>query len=343
MKALFKKLIYICIGIFVVVNLSFRLNLPGSDQRASLPPQIERQARPRQTLPRQTLPPRSPRASPSGVQVWRRGPGPKIWAKHTTSWGPGDAVSKIHEFPDYRAPVNPRGRISDKARGGGSSSGTAFAIAPNGVWLTAAHVVENCSAVFVEAGLTGGRAKRLRASRVTLHPGADVAIIETPRTDYDRRHFALAGPGKAREKGSGNAYHIGFPQGKPGAVHSRFLGTKKLYRKRRRNAEEDILVWAQVTRLPDFSGSLGGLSGGVVLDETGAVIGTNSAESARRGRILTSRPKAIWETIRQGRQSAIEATPARPAIAELTPQSYPEFAKYAIQDRRVVRVICSRG
>jgi S1-C subfamily serine protease len=211
------------------------------------------------------------------------------------------------------------------------------------VWLTAAHVVENCSAIFVEAGLTGGRAKRLRASRVTLHPSADVAIIETPETDYTRRHFALAGPGKARQRGSGNAYHIGFPRGKPGAVHSRFLGHKKLYRKRRRNAEEEILVWAQITRLPDFSGSLGGISGGVVLDETGAVIGTNSAESARRGRILTSRPKALWETVRRGGQSAVEAPSARPAIAELNPQGYPEFAKYAIQDRRIIRVICSRG
>ena len=178
MAGLLKKLIYICIGIFVLVDLSFRLNLPGADERAGHPPNIERRARPRQASPSPAPRPITPdqktqTGNTQGVQPWRRGPGPKIWARQTTGWGPGDAVSKIHEFPDYRAPVNPRGRIKSRQRGGGSSSGTAFAIAPNGVWLTAAHVVEGCSAIFVEAGLKGGRAKRLRASRVTLHPGAD--------------------------------------------------------------------------------------------------------------------------------------------------------------------------
>ena len=337
MKGLVKKLIYICIGIFVVADLSLRLKLPGDETpRAGRTPTYEHRAP--SPPPRQTAPPRSR----AGVESWRRDAGPKIWVRQTGPWGPGDAVSKIHEFPEYRAPVNPRGRVKESQPGGGSSSGTAFAIAPNGVWLTAAHVVEGCRSVLVEAGLKGGRAKRLRASRVTIHPSADVAIIETPDTDYRRRPFTLEDPRSGPPGGSGNAYHIGFPRGKPGAVHSRFLGHKKLYRKRGRNDTEDILVWAQISRLPDFAGSLGGLSGGVVLDETGTVIGTNSAENARRGRILTSRPKALWETVRRGGRSADAAPAGRPAVAELTPSTFPLFAKYAIQDRRVIRVICSR-
>lgn len=347
MKGLVKKLIYICIGIFVIADLSFRLKLPGDETpRAGRTPAFERQAvpPPLQTTPPRTAPPRTASArSRAGVESWRRDAGPKIWVRQTGPWGPGDAASKIHEFPEYRAPVNPRGRVKDSQQGGGSSSGTAFAIAPNGVWLTAAHVVEGCRSVLVEAGLKGGRAKRLRASRVTIHPTADVAIIETPDTDFRRRPFTLESPRTRPPGGAGNAFHIGFPRGKPGAVHSRFLGHKKLYRKRGRNNAEDILVWAQISRLPDFSGSLGGLSGGVVLDETGAVIGTNSAENARRGRILTSRPNALWETVRRGGRSADAAPAGRPAVAELTPSTFPLFAKYAIQDRRVVRVICSRG
>lgn len=84
------------------------------------------------------------------------------------------------------------------------------------------------------------------------------------------------------------------------------------------------------------------MSGGVVLDRTGAVIGITSAGSIRRGRIMTSRPTAIWDTVRQGGQLAQSVSGIRPAIEELTADSYPVYGQAAIQDSRVARVICRR-
>ena len=116
----------------------------------------------------------------------------------------------------------------------------------------------------------------------------------------------------------------------------------KVRRGRSRKSVEDLLVWAEITRIPNISGSLGGISGGAVVDRTGALIGINSAASVRRGRILTSRPRKLMHVIRLSGNISPTASQNRPMISELTREKYPLFAKAAIQDRRVVRVICRR-
>lgn len=328
MRRLLTRLVYICVGIFVVADLAFRLQLPTSPEGPNLRPKLER---------RPSVSP-TPGAGREARRPTRRQPGPKFWVKETNHWAAGGAVSKRHEFPGYNDPVNPVGVVDGRTSEAKTTVGSAFAIAPNGLWLTARHVVEGCREVLVQAGLRNGRPVSLRSTRVTMHPTADVALIASADTDFEHEPFALADRGDL----AGEAFHIGFPRGKPGAAHSRFLGRKRVRHRNVRGSDEEILVWAEVSRLPDFSGGLGGISGGVVVDRTGAVIGTNSAGNPRRGRILTSRPKMLWEAVRQGRRDARPATGARPAITELTTRDYPAYAKAAIQDRRVVRVICVR-
>ena len=136
-----------------------------------------------------------------------------------------------------------------------------------------------------------GRPKKWSAgkssnTKVTLHRTADVAVIRSSNTDHGRKPFVLAKRGDT----AGEAFHIGFPRGKPGAVHSRYLGQQQVRRQRRSEGSESVLVWAEISRIPNFSGALGGISGGVVIDRTGAIIGTNSGQcTARTSPYLTSR------------------------------------------------------
>ena len=116
----------------------------------------------------------------------------------------------------------------------------------------------------------------------------------------------------------------------------------KVRRGRKWNSREDVSVWAEITRIPDISGSLGGISGGAVVDVTGTLIGVNSAGSVRRGRILTSRPNSLIQAIRFSGYKVPKAKKHRPIILELTKNGYPSYAKAVIQDRRVVRVICKK-
>ncbi len=199
-----RRLVYIIIGIFVVADLAFRINLPGQSR-----------------VPSPGL--RQSPGQPGEVRKQERRPGPKVWVKLTNDWGPGTAVSKRHEFPAYDDPVAPvgtiRGRTSDTPR----TVGSAFAIAENGVWLTARHVVDGCLEVGLQAGLRRGKPATLPADKIITHPKADVALVTSSRTDYGREAFQLAG-----YAAPGEAFHIGFPRGRPGTVHSRFLGQKRV-------------------------------------------------------------------------------------------------------------------
>ncbi|MAI12046.1 MAG: hypothetical protein CBD27_09895 [Rhodospirillaceae bacterium TMED167] len=322
-----KHLIYLTIGIFVVADIALHLQLPGSgslfgkltrERAAPAPEEGKDQSRLPQPLKRQR--------------------GPRIWVDATDHWASGSAVSKRDEFPDYYVPLPQTSLIRERRGNPKTTVGSALAIAPNGVWLTARHVVEGCQEVIVQGGLKNGRPAHLRNTKVTLHRAADVAVIRSSPTDHDRTPFVLA----ARGDTAGEAFHIGFPRGKPGAVHSRFLGRQQVRRPRRSEGSESVLVWAEMSRIPNFSGALGGISGGVVVDRTGAIIGTNSAGSARRGRLLTSRPETLRDIVRQSGETVATAPKTRPMIADLNSKSYPAFAKSAIQGRRVVRVICKR-
>jgi len=272
------------------------------------------------------------------VKPLKRQKGPRIWVKLTKNWGSEPAVSKRNEFPGYNDPIPRAGLIRGRRSKSQTSVGSALAIYPNGVWLTAKHVVENCKNIIVQAGIKNGKPANLVPTKVITHPKADVAVITSPRTDHGRRPFNLV----ARGDNSGDAFHIGFPSGKPGAVHSRYLGRMKVRRGRTNKSVEDLLVWAEITRIPNFSGSLGGISGGAVVDRTGALIGINSAASVRRGRILTSRPRTLMDIIRLSGHISPTASQNRSMVLELNKKKYPSFAKAAIQDRRVVRVICRR-
>jgi len=317
-----KHLIYLLVGIFVVADIALHLQLPGGSLFSKI---TQQKATP------------TPRGDGT-TQPLKRRRGPRVWVKATENWVEGGGVSKRNEFPDYNAPLPQTSFIRERKGNPKTTVGSAIAISPNGVWLTARHVVEGCREVIVQGGIKNRRPAHLKATNITLHPTADVAVITSGRSDFDRDPFQMA----ARGDQAGEAFHIGFPRGKPGAVHSRYLGRQQVRRPRISEGSESVLVWAEVTRIPNFSGELGGISGGVVVDNTGAIIGTNSAGSARRGRLLTSRPNTLRSVIRQSGESVAPAPDSRPAIAELTGRDYPAFAKSAIQDRRVVRVICRR-
>lgn len=265
-------------------------------------------------------------------------PGAEFWKKQTKDWAFARPASRRGDFPGYRDPIEPVGVIGKREVDSEFTSGTAFATTANGVWLTAKHVVDHCSSARVQGGVRKGK-PHLNVVDMTFHPSADVAILHTERSDNDRQPLGLAAEADDRRE----AFHVGFPRGEPGAAHSNFIGFKRLRREGSRGRGELLMVWAERTRLPDWSGSMGGMSGGAVLDRNGAVIGVTSAENRRRGRIFTSRPAAIWETVRRDGKAQLSAARRAPPVAELTGREYPKHAQKLIQNRQVARVVCKVG
>lgn len=167
-------------------------------------------------------------------------------------------------------------------RRSGVSIGTAFSIDAEGIWLTARHVTDGCSQV----GLRG-RNGWVRATTAWMHPRADLAVL---RTQGGAAAFTLSSDTLVLGQ---DGFGMGFPQGKPGAVHGRLIGRSQMQAEGRFNGRAPTLSWAEQRRQPNFEGTLGGISGGPMLDARGNIIGVMVAESPRRGRFETLAPEVL--------------------------------------------------
>lgn len=227
--------------------------------------------------------------------------------------------------PEELGPLLPSESPRDQAvivelEGPASGVGTAFAIDDKGKWMTARHVVDGCSRVGLNLGI--GRGIRVD-SEVT--ETQDTAVL-TSKWSRDPLPSDLDSQRRTGEYG----YFFGYPQGKPGEAVGSLLGRHKLIVRGRYNTEEAILAWTEVGRSLNLKGSLGGLSGGPVLDSDGEVIGIVAAESPRRGRIYTVAPRNLKGLIPPS------DTQPRPIAVE----SYGVEADHYRRSRQIAQVIC---
>lgn len=230
--------------------------------------------------------------------------------------------SRSAAAPESRAPLVREGVIDVEPRTS-NGTGTAFAVA-DGVWLTARHVIEGCS----KAGIQYAPQKAQKIDRFIHHPNADVSLIFTKNNPAA---LTLAETDDTRD-----GFHIGFPQGSPGAMHGQRLGNTKLRYTGAYRVREVVTAWSEVSRLPAGDDSLGGMSGGPVFDSAGRVIGIVLAESRRRGRTYTATPKTIAEMMNQVTRS----TNTRAVTASPDGKSYGALAENLIGGKQVSRVLC---
>lgn len=162
--------------------------------------------------------------------------------------------------------------------------GTAFAVNSRGHWLTARHVVDGCSKVSLEVA----PGNYVPVARINLDDEHDLALLSTGRSPNPVA-LDLASPLFLGTQG----YHVGYPQGSPGELASRLVGRSRLVTRGQRQSDAPILAWAEVGRTQGLTGTLGGISGGPVFDQTGAVRGVIVAESPRRGRVYTTAPQSV--------------------------------------------------
>ncbi len=208
-----------------------------------------------------------------------------------------------------------------------SGLGSAFAISEDGWWLTARHVVDECERV----GLVVSHGAATPVTDVKVALFADLALLKT-----DRAPVALALDTSERRFQVGQrAFHVGFPQGRPGEAYSRLIGRETLIARGRYEAEEPVLAWAELGRTSGLRGSLAGISGGPAFAANGQVIGVTVAESARRGRIYTAAPTSILRLLR------VEQVEAQGAPApRLTPDNYGVTSDDLRRELAVAQVVC---
>jgi len=208
-----------------------------------------------------------------------------------------------------------------------SGLGSAFAISEDGWWVTARHVVDACERVGII--VSHGAATPVTEVKVALF--ADLALLKTEGApaslaiDTTERRFQVGQ----------RAYHVGFPQGRPGEAYSRLIGRETLVARGRYESQEPVLAWAELGRTSGLRGSLAGISGGPAIAANGQVIGVTVAESARRGRIYTAAPSSILRLLRVENVAAEGAPSPR-----LTPENYGEESDDLRRELVVAQVMC---
>lgn len=208
-----------------------------------------------------------------------------------------------------------------------SGLGSAFAISEDGWWVTARHVVDACERVGII--VSHGAATPVTEVKVALF--ADIALL---KTDGAPSSLALDTTERRFQVGQ-RAYHVGFPQGRPGEAYSRLIGRETLVARGRYESEEPVLAWAELGRTSGLRGSLAGISGGPAIAANGQVIGVTVAESARRGRIYTAAPSSILRLLRVENVDA-EGSPS----PRLTPENYGEESDDLRRELVVAQVMC---
>ncbi len=174
--------------------------------------------------------------------------------------------------------------------------GSGFSVHESGVWLTARHVVDSCAVI---ALVKDGDAP-VFVRHVTVHPSADVAVLRAalraPPLNMSSEPLTFGEPGA----------HFGYPQGYARQVHTTLIGRRKMLTHGRYRIREPVIAWAENVRLPEFKGTLGGLSGGMVMSEHGDVVGLTVASSIRRGRVFTADPSSLFGALRLAQRNAAD-------------------------------------
>jgi serine protease Do len=243
---------------------------------------------------------------------------------------------------DPRPPVQPPGEprppilsgdgsepivsVTDRGPRSSDSVGTAFAVDPDGAWITAQHVVDGCRVVYVNV-----KGEWLPSNVLTVHSVADVAVVRT-RVGAIPLQVAVSAPLTVNQDG----FQLGYPQFKPGSTHAKLLGRVRVSRPKRGAPMEIAYAWAEISRSPEFEGTLGGISGGPIVDSNGVAVGVNILESARRGRVTTSSPESMRESLGSAR-----VLPRGGQTASINPDNYGQRADAARGNSAVARVFCA--
>jgi S1-C subfamily serine protease len=211
----------------------------------------------------------------------------------------------------------------------GNSTGTAFAIDPSGLWATARHVVHECQRIALRSSRGW-----VEARLVWHHEQADLAVLRSA-TGIP----ALALSTQPLRRGQAG-FAIGYPQGRPGAVEGLLLGRSQMHAEGRFRGRAPTVSWAERARVPDFEGSLGGISGGPLLDNDGHVIGVIVAESPRRGRFETLAPELLDSLASAGARTR-RATRNEGAGPALDSTILPRAASQLRDTMRVAQAACA--
>lgn len=171
--------------------------------------------------------------------------------------------------------------------------GSAFSVSKSGEWVMARESIRNCRYPYLNVGGNLGVPFKIRQSGST-----DNFVLGV--TTSGARPLPLAAPDTIKPGMRG--FMPGFPQGQVGEATARLIGEGKIKSRKRFQAPEKVLVWAEAGHSVNITGSLNLLLGAPTLNAHSEVVGITLKTRPRRGLIYSSMPETV---------AAIANTPSR--------------------------------
>ncbi len=209
-----------------------------------------------------------------------------------------------------------------------NSVGTAFSVDDNGTYVSARHVVEGCSSVSLIRNQ-----RRIPATLISKATNRDFAVLKVDNVTAEPFVLSLKVPHRGDD-----GFMMGYPQGVPADVRATVIGSTVMRSKGRYNTRERVVAWVERERRPKFGGSLGGISGGPVLDGQGRIVGTVVAGAPRRGRVYTTNPTVFSEA-----GLVTSATVQKRQNTRLTKENFDQEASRFRRQMRIAQVYCEVG
>lgn len=230
--------------------------------------------------------------------------------------------------PPVEAPVNPLITVDvEEIAAGYAERGTAFPLSRD-LWVTARHIAgDGCGRIVLIVNGT-----KIPAEVKFLEPNADLAVLQTSTE---------VGSGLPIERRSvtadQSAFAFGFPHGSLGGTQDELIGQTHLKLRGHLSGVAPVLAWVEIERYPSDSSSIGGISGGPMLDDQGNVVGVIVAASVRRGRNYSVTPDTLLAVQAQFELGQTQS-PARSALAQ--PVSLEASASALSKDARIAETYC---
>jgi S1-C subfamily serine protease len=210
--------------------------------------------------------------------------------------------------------------------GAETPTGAAFSVGDRGLWLTAGSAVGACARIVLV--VAEGRAV---AAKVMIRRDG-LALLATAGGTA-ALPLAPIGPERGEQ-----LFLPGFPQGAPGEVAARMLGSWRLPSPGRGVRPDAAAALVEDGRTEGLTGPLSGLAGAPVLNAAGQVVGVALAQAPLRGRIYAATPQAISVLL-----AAARVVPARTGAAPISADNQGRAADALRRDLRVVQVVCATG
>lgn len=209
-----------------------------------------------------------------------------------------------------------------------SSTGTAFSVGENGIWITARHVTDGCDVVVVRTA----HKKGMSAQRVIQESNADISVL---RTRTGAPSLPVTKPTlRNGEKG----WSFGYPKGDPGDVYGQVIGRAKMRAQGRYSSLEPVIAWTHLRRVPDRGADLGGISGGPWVDAGGRVVGVHVAGAPRRGRSYSTAPSTLLAAL-----SRAGVNPSDRTVIQLSAGNFAQIGDLMRERLTIAKVYCLVG